>query len=55
MQAFAKGALWGILPNILFFLVALFCFKKNVSLPVILTTSFGTWLLAAVVHQWLLR
>lgn len=55
MQAFAKGALWGILPSILFFLVALFCFKKDVSLPVVLTASFGTWLLAAAVHQWILR
>jgi len=31
MQDFTKGALWGILPSILFFVVALFCFKKHCS------------------------
>ncbi|MGD8561302.1 MAG: hypothetical protein PVG03_02150 [Desulfarculaceae bacterium] len=55
MQTFAKGALWGILPSILFFLVALFCFKRGFSLPLVLASSFGVWLAAAVVHQWLLK
>ena len=55
MQTFAKGALWGILPSILFFLVALLCFKKQVSLPGVLASSFGIWLIAAIVHQWVLR
>jgi len=55
MQAFTKGALWGILPSILFFLVALLCFKKQVSLPGVLASSFGVWLLAAAVHQWMTR
>jgi uncharacterized membrane protein (GlpM family) len=55
MQDFTKGALWGILPSILFFLVAFFCFKKNLSLPVTLVSSFGVWLGAAFIHQWLLK
>jgi uncharacterized membrane protein (GlpM family) len=55
MQGFAKGALWGILPSILFFVVALLCFKKQIPLPGVLATSFGIWLLAAIVHQWVLR
>jgi len=55
MQAFAKGALWGILPSILFFLVALFCFKKQISLSGVLASSFGIWLLAAIMHQWMTR
>ncbi len=55
MQAFAKGALYGILPSICFFLVALLCFKKQIPLPGVLAYSFGIWLLAAVVHQWILR
>ena len=55
MQTFTKGALWGILPSILFFLVALFCFKKNLSLPVVLFASFGVWLGAAFIHQWFLK
>lgn len=54
MRNFAKGALWGIIPSILFFLVALLCFKTQLSLPLVLTFSFGIWLIAAVVHQWAL-
>ena len=55
MQAFAKGALWGILPSILFFLVALLCLKQGVSLPALLAISFGVWLIAGIVHQSILR
>ena len=55
MQDFAKGALWGILPSILFFLVAFFCFRKHLSLPTVLISSFGVWLAAAFVHQWVLK
>ena len=55
MQQFTKGALWGILPSILFFVVALFCFKKQLPLPIVLGSSFGAWLGAALVHQWLLK
>lgn len=55
MQEFSKGALWGIIPSILFFLVAWFCFKKQLPLPLVLAASFGVWVAAAVVHQWFLR
>ena len=55
MQRFAKGALWGIVPSILFFLVAFVCFKKHLPLPVVLASSFGVWLAAAIVHQWTLK
>lgn len=55
MQQFTKGALWGILPSILFFVVALLCFRKNLPLPAVLASSFGAWLAAAIVHQCLLR
>ena len=55
MQAFTKGALWGILPSILFFLVAFLCFKKEFSLPLVIAASFGVWLVAAFVHQWALK
>ena len=40
---------------ILFYVVALFCFQKQLPLPVVLAASFGAWLAAAAVHQWLLR
>ncbi len=55
MQDFTKGALWGIIPSILFFLVAFFCFKKHLSLPIVLVASFGVWLGAAYIHQWILK
>lgn len=55
MEAFTKGALWGILPSILFFLVALLCFKKQLPLLIVLCLSFGVWLVAALVHQWVLK
>ncbi len=55
MQAFAKGALGGIIPSILFFFVAMLCFRKNVPLPGVLTMSFGVWFMAALIHQWLIR
>lgn len=52
---YCKGALWGILPSILFFLVAFICFRKQLSLLIVLCLSFTVWIIAAVVHQWLLR
>ncbi|UCG59198.1 MAG: DUF3147 family protein [Phycisphaerales bacterium] len=51
---YCKGALWGIVPSTLFFFVALLCFRRQLSLPVVLCASFAVWLLAAFVHQWLL-
>jgi hypothetical protein len=41
MQQFARGALWGIVPSILFFVVALLCFKQGLPLPTVLVSSFG--------------
>jgi uncharacterized membrane protein (GlpM family) len=55
MTGFAKGALWGMLPSILFFLVALFCLRKGLPLTVVLLAGFAAWLLGAMVHQWLLK
>jgi uncharacterized membrane protein (GlpM family) len=55
MQNFTRGAIWGILPSILFFLVAFYCFKRNFSLPIVLVLSFTAWTVAAIIHQWLLK
>lgn len=55
MTSYTKAALWGILPSILFFLTALACFQKHLSLPVVLVASFSVWLAGAIVHQWFLR
>ena len=54
MTSYTKGALWGILPSIMFFLVALFCFSKRLTLPVVLFASFSVWVVGAIVHQWFL-
>lgn len=55
MGEYCKGALWGIVPSVLFFLVAFICFHKHLSLSVVLCASFAVWLIAAFVHQWLLN
>ena len=55
MRTYTQGALWGILPSILFYVVALYCFQRQLPLSVVLTAGFGAWLAGALVHQWLLR
>ena len=55
MVGYTKGALFGILPSILFFVVAYFCFRKELPLSIVLGASFAVWLVGAFVHQWLLR
>ncbi len=55
MQGYAKGAVWGIIPSLLFFVVAFFCFRKQLPLATVLCISFGVWLLGALVHQFFLR
>jgi len=55
MTSYTRAALWGILPSILFFLVAFLCFQKQLSLSIALSASFAVWLIGAFVHQWFLR
>jgi uncharacterized membrane protein (GlpM family) len=55
MTDYTKGALWGIVPSILFFLVAFLCFQKQLPLRIVLCASFAVWIIAAFFHQWLLR
>jgi len=55
MTDYSKGALWGILPSVLFFLVAFMCFRKQLSLWIVLCASFAVWFFAAFIHQWLLN
>ncbi len=55
MTNYIKGALWGILPSILFFLTAFFCFRKHIPLWIVLCASFAVWLIAAFIHQLLLH
>ncbi|MDH4238438.1 MAG: DUF3147 family protein [Phycisphaerae bacterium] len=55
MTDYTKGALWGILPTILFFITAFMCFRRHLSLWIVLCAGFAVWLIAAFVHQWLLH
>ena len=48
---YTKGALWGILPSILFFLMAFICFRKHLPLWIVLCASFAVWLITAFIHQ----
>ncbi len=54
MTEYTKGALWGIVPSILFFLVAFVCFRRHLPLWIVLCASFAVWFIGAFVHQWLL-
>jgi len=55
MSDYCGGALFGIIPTVLFFLTALVCFRRHVPLWAVLCASFAVWLLGAFVHQCLLR
>ena len=55
MADYAKGAIWGIVPTMLFFGVAFFCFRRQLSLWIVLSAGFSVWVIGAVVHQWLLH
>ena len=54
ITAYTKGALWGIVPSVLFFLVAFVCFRRHLPLWIVLCASFAVWFIGAFVHQWLL-
>jgi len=55
MTDYTKGALFGIVPSIMFFLVAFVCFHKQLPLRIVLCASFAVWLVGAFIHQWLLK
>lgn len=55
MAKFVKGILWGMIPSLCFFLTAYFCFKRQWTLPITLSLSFGVWFVGALVHQWFLK
>jgi len=55
MTDYTKGALWGILPSILFFLMVFICFRRHLPLWIVLCASFAVWLVAAFIHQLLLK
>jgi len=55
MTEYTRGVVWGMVPTVLFFLVAMLCFRQQLPLAVVLAASFGVWLAGALIHQWLLR
>jgi uncharacterized membrane protein (GlpM family) len=55
MADYTKGALWGIVPSFLFFLMAFLCFQRRLSLWIVLCASFAVWIIAAFIHQLLLK
>ena len=54
MTQYVQGALWGIVPAVLFFIAAYLGFRYHLHLGWILGISFGVWLTGAVVHQLIL-
>jgi uncharacterized membrane protein (GlpM family) len=55
MTDFTTGVLWGIIPTAFFFISAFFCFKKQISILPTVAISFIIWLMAAAIHQLLLK
>ena len=55
MRNYATGALFGIAPSILFFLIAFIGFSKGFPLKVVFSASMAAWLIGASVHQYFLR
>jgi uncharacterized membrane protein (GlpM family) len=50
LMNYCKGAVWGILPSLLFFITAYFAFKNQLSFKMVLVWSFSVWFIGAVVH-----
>lgn len=55
MADYAKAAVFGILPTMLFFLTCYICFQRRLSLTIALCAGFAVWIIAALIHQWLLK
>jgi uncharacterized membrane protein (GlpM family) len=51
MVLYTRSALWGILPTLAFYLIALLCFTKQLPLAAVLSASFGVWVVGALIHQ----
>ena len=55
LAQYARGALWGIGPSILFFLAVWLCLRYGVGMALALTLGSVGWLGGAVVHRLLVR
>jgi F0F1-type ATP synthase assembly protein I len=55
MAAYGRGAMWGILPSLLFFVALSVALDRGLSLWPALAIAGCVWLAGAAVHQLLLR
>jgi uncharacterized membrane protein (GlpM family) len=55
MANYTRGAMWGILPSILFYFVSFICFRKHLSIGITLCAGFAIWLIGAFIHQLFLK
>jgi hypothetical protein len=55
VAAYSRGAMWGILPSLLFFVALSFALERGLSIWPSLAVAFAVWLAGAAVHQLLLR
>lgn len=52
---YSRGALFGIIPTFIFYITAMYCLSRDMSLGVSLLVSSFLWLAGAFVHQMVLR
>lgn len=52
---YARGALWGVLPTMLFFFAVYLCLKRSMPFPAALAIGSLVWIAGAITHQFLLR
>lgn len=55
LTEYTKGALFGVFPSIMFYLVAWMCFRRGMSLSGALGAGFGVWIIGAFIHQIFLK
>ena len=55
LEPFVSGVFWGIIPTLLFFAVAWLALRRGFTIPQTISASFAVWLIAAAVHQSLLK
>ncbi|MDD4202589.1 MAG: DUF3147 family protein [Candidatus Omnitrophica bacterium] len=55
LKEYNKGAIWGIIPTILFFVAVYFSLKKGINFPFSMAIGFFVWSIGAFTHQAILR
>lgn len=54
LSDFSKAVFWGVFPTLLFFIPAIYLFKKGYNFYLVMTISFLCFLVGAYIHQKLL-